>query len=75
MQVWFLILSKLRGGAVVARQAHNLKVAGSSPAPVTKCACGEMVDACALGAHVSMAWGFESLQAHRLSVKRKVSVQ
>ena len=28
MQVWFLILSKLRDGAVVARQAHNLKVGG-----------------------------------------------
>lgn len=37
---------------------------GHSLAPVAK-----LVDACALGAHVSMAWGFESLQAHRLSVK------
>lgn len=27
----------LRGGASVARLAHNQKVAGSIPAPVTKC--------------------------------------
>ena len=26
----------LRGGAVVARQAHNLKAVGSIPAPATK---------------------------------------
>ncbi len=25
-----------RGGAVVARQAHNLKVAGAIPAPATR---------------------------------------
>jgi hypothetical protein len=27
---------KLRGGAVVARRAHNPKVIGSSPIPATK---------------------------------------
>ncbi len=27
---------RLRGGAVVARWAHNPKVAGSNPAPATK---------------------------------------
>ena len=26
----------MRGGAVVARRAHNPKVVGSSPAPATK---------------------------------------
>ena len=26
----------LRGGAVAARQAHNLKVGGSNPSPATK---------------------------------------
>ena len=26
----------MRGGAVVARQAHNLKAVGSIPAPATK---------------------------------------
>lgn len=32
----FPFLRKLtRGGAVVARQAHNLKVEGSSPSPAT----------------------------------------
>ena len=30
-----LLHSTLRGGAVVARWAHNPKVAGSSPAPAT----------------------------------------
>ena len=28
--------NNLRGGAAVARQAHNLEVAGSIPAPVTR---------------------------------------
>ncbi len=31
----FLVKSRQRGGAVVARQAHNLEVAGASPAPAT----------------------------------------
>jgi hypothetical protein len=31
-----LLHAILRGGAVVARWAHNPKVAGSSPAPATK---------------------------------------
>ena len=30
-------MTTLRGGAVVARQAHNLKAVGSIPAPATKC--------------------------------------
>ena len=38
---WFvknvvILQSKPRDGAVVARWAHNPKVAGSSPAPATK---------------------------------------
>ncbi len=32
----FLHQFKLRGGAVVARWAHNPKVVGSNPAPATK---------------------------------------
>jgi len=31
--------TRLRGGAVVARRAHNPKVVGSSPAPATRKAC------------------------------------
>ena len=30
-----IMRAALRGRAVVARQAHNLKVAGSNPAPAT----------------------------------------
>ena len=37
-----IILS--RGGAVVARRAHNPKVAGSSPAPATKWSRGVAVN-------------------------------
>ena len=31
----YIIYQTLRGGAVVARQAHNLKAVGSIPAPAT----------------------------------------
>lgn len=34
------IIKQQRGGAVVARQTHYLKVAGSSPAPATTRLCG-----------------------------------
>ena len=30
-----MVVETLRGGAVVARQAHNLKAVGSIPAPAT----------------------------------------
>ena len=32
---YYSIAQTLRGGAVVARQAHNLKAVGSIPAPAT----------------------------------------
>ena len=35
LQIWYILASSLRGGAVAARRAHNPKVAGSSPAPAT----------------------------------------
>src|SRR3989304_919246 len=35
LQYKFLVPYRQRGGAVVARQAHNLKVAGAIPAPAT----------------------------------------
>ncbi len=33
---FFCYSAAQRGGAVVARKAHNLEVAGASPAPATK---------------------------------------
>ena len=39
-QGWVLVFDghATRGGAVAARQAHNLKVEGSNPSPATKLA-------------------------------------
>ena len=34
--IGYILYNMLRGGAVVARQAHNLKAVGSIPAPATK---------------------------------------
>ena len=34
-KTWNILYDMLRGGAVVARQAHNLKAVGSIPAPAT----------------------------------------
>ena len=36
LQIWYILRTSLRGGAVAARRAHNPKVAGSNPAPATK---------------------------------------
>ncbi len=39
-----------RGGAAVAREAHNLKVVGSNPTPATK-VCGDVAQWLEQGLH------------------------